>query len=241
MRKNKTKINNLFRKVSFGGVEFNENTENENPNIINKQPNIKFSKTIITKETNTPKINISENVDVIMKEQKIENQVINTEHKLEQITVPIYVPLPLPTKHKIETLEQKLYTYNKLSEITTIEKHNTKILLTLGSSILQAYKDEDDKMCIKPNFLEKHNIHINSRVKVIDWLLYITDFYNISEEATYLTVSIFDNYLNKVDNFDKKDIFLLVVTSLYIASKFEDIIPIRLSAIEKIANNSFEM
>ena len=62
----------------------------------------------------------------------------------------------------------------------------------------------------------------------------------MSEEAFYLTISIFDNYLNATKYFDQRNIFLLGLTCLYISSKMEDILPLRTNYLEKLANNALK-
>lgn len=62
------------------------------------------------------------------------------------------------------------------------------------------------------------------RAVVVDWLVELHMKFRCVPESLYLAVNIFDRYLNLVD-IDRADLQLVAVTSLLIATKYEEIYP----------------
>lgn len=96
------------------------------------------------------------------------------------------------------------------------------------------------------SFLSKHPISPNVRTKMVNWLLEVVEVMGCEPTTYFLTIYILDSYLNKTNtHYTDNDIHLLGITSLYIASKVEDIYPLRMnhivSDIGKNAHDSDEV
>lgn len=63
---------------------------------------------------------------------------------------------------------------------------------------------------------------------MVDWLVEVTTAFRCRERTYFLAVQIFDEFLRLTTDrqLENKDIHLLGITSLYLASKYEDIRPL---------------
>jgi len=79
------------------------------------------------------------------------------------------------------------------------------------------------------------------RTQLIDWLMIVCEKLSLRDETLFLTIEIIDKMLIKY-NFDLSgdDIHLISVVSLFIASKYEEVIPLRMKTIiEKVAHSKY--
>ena len=76
------------------------------------------------------------------------------------------------------------------------------------------------------------------RVTLFNWLLEVATKLKLKNRTVYLCANIFDRYLSKI-SIDKKNLQLVGVTCLYIASKFEDIHPPKAKDLCYLCNNIY--
>lgn len=99
---------------------------------------------------------------------------------------------------------------------------------------------EEKKVKIS-RFLERHDqITSKLRARMIDWYVEIVYTFNWHPNTFYMAVKIFDLFFAKTSKvLTLRDLHLLGVTSIYIASKIEDAVPFTLKAVyNKIGHQS---
>ena len=92
-----------------------------------------------------------------------------------------------------------------------------------------------DKTTLKipPNFLKRHKISKELRMKMINWMIEVLTIFKCSQETFFLSVNLLDLYIFKSKNIlFNEDIHLIGLVCMFIASKFEDIYFIPISDIE---------
>lgn len=101
-----------------------------------------------------------------------------------------------------------------------------------GKSMLDLNKDFEIKFLIPLDFLERHSLTPEAREKMVDWMVEVFTA-NKSEPGTLeLAVHIMDTYIaNTKKTLKNEDIHLIGLASIYIASKVEEKIPMRLNHI----------
>ena len=94
---------------------------------------------------------------------------------------------------------------------------------------------------IPKTFLDKHKINSSTRTLMVDWMIEVLSFFKNSDETLFLSVNIMDLFLSKSKNILKdENIHLLGITSMFIASKFQEIYPITLNDfVVKISFNEY--
>ncbi|KAL0965444.1 hypothetical protein UPYG_G00281350 [Umbra pygmaea] len=77
---------------------------------------------------------------------------------------------------------------------------------------------------VKPKYLEGQEITGNMRAILVDWLVQVQMKFRLLQETMYMTVGIIDRFLQ--DNpVPKKQLQLVGVTAMFIASKYEEMYP----------------
>ena len=116
---------------------------------------------------------------------------------------------------------------------------NTFNMLEYGEDILEEYFTEQEKM---ENVLEKHTITPEMRMKMVDWMIEIFTIIQTNDVTFFCAVNIMDSFFFKSKKeYKPNDLHLIGICSIFIASKFCDINPIKLKfLIEKIGHSKFD-
>ncbi|KAF4371109.1 hypothetical protein F8388_020836 [Cannabis sativa] len=91
-----------------------------------------------------------------------------------------------------------------------------------------------------PNYLEKvqKDVSANMRGVLVDWLVEVAEEYKLGSETLYLSISYIDRYLS-LNTIARKRLQLLGVSSLLIASKYEEINPPNVEDFCYITDNTY--
>ena len=110
-----------------------------------------------------------------------------------------------------------------------------------GKNFFELCKENEPKFLIPANYLDRHSLTPEAREKMIDWMVEVFSANNSEPGTLELAVHIMDTYiLNTEKTLKDSDIHLLGLCSIYIASKMEEKIPMRLYHIVKyIGQNEF--
>lgn len=120
------------------------------------------------------------------------------------------------------------------------DKLNEILISNYGPEIYE-FSIELEKLSYCPNNLKKHKIEGDIRTKMIDWMIEVLSAYNSDPQTFSLSVQLLDMYLSRSLNvLTNNDIHLIGVCCMYIASKMEDIVPLRMNHVKsKISHNKF--
>jgi len=122
-----------------------------------------------------------------------------------------------------------------------LEKENVIIIRNYGTEIYN-YMRAIENVGIPKDFLERHKINPDIRTKMVDWMIEVLSVYKCEQETFFLSVYIMDSYISRSPQLIlTEDIHIIGLTSMFIASKFEDVIPIRMSSlVSKIGHDLFK-
>ena len=98
---------------------------------------------------------------------------------------------------------------------------------------------EDEK--INENFLSNHKITEKMRTRMVDWMIEVLSNYKCDESTFFESVNIMDRYFKECEKkniiLQPSELHLIGIVSMFIASKYQDIYPMRIKVIqEKIAH-----
>ncbi|XP_051969706.1 G2/mitotic-specific cyclin-B1-like [Xyrauchen texanus] len=80
------------------------------------------------------------------------------------------------------------------------------------------------EQAVRPKYLKEREVTGNMRAILIDWLVQVQIKFRLLQETMYITVAIIDRFLQ--DNpVPKKQLQLVGVTAMFIASKYEEMYP----------------
>ena len=111
-------------------------------------------------------------------------------------------------------------------------------MVEYGESILAEYFLEQENI---NNVLEKHKITPEMRLKMVDWMIEIFTIIQTNDITFFNAVNIMDTFFYKTNiTYQPSDLHLIGICSIFIASKFCDINPIRIKfLLEKIGHGKF--
>jgi hypothetical protein len=94
---------------------------------------------------------------------------------------------------------------------------------------------------VTKNPLERHNITDRMRAKMIDWMIEVLGNYNCDDNTFFLSVNIMDRYFHLCEEIlTPEDLHIIGICSMFIASKFYDIFPIKLKMMtERVSHGKF--
>ncbi|KAM4527098.1 G2/mitotic-specific cyclin-B1 [Odontesthes bonariensis] len=91
---------------------------------------------------------------------------------------------------------------------------------------------------IKPNYLESREITGNMRAILIDWLVQVNLKFRLLQETMYMTVGIIDRFLQD-HPVPKKQLQLVGVTAMFLASKYEEMYPPEISDFAYVTDRAY--
>jgi hypothetical protein len=107
-----------------------------------------------------------------------------------------------------------------------------------SNSILETLLKDD---FVVDKFLVHHKITPRMRTRMADWMIEVLSNYNCDDLTYFESINLMDRYFKECENRKiillPEDLHLIGVTSMFIASKYHDIKPLRLKTVhEKIAH-----
>ena len=215
-------------------------------NIFQNEKGIKFiSNSVEPSEQTTYGKNLNENKMKINQNKENESQNIFNQNNITEF------PILINNKKEKEKEKEKEKGKNKKKEkITEKSRKNNKyylsreIALTVekyGRDIFSCIKNNEPKFLIPMNYMDKHSLSPSVRERMVDWMVEVFCVYKCDPGTFELAVHIMDLYLSRTKkNIKDEDIHLIGLTCIYISSKIEDIIPLRMSHIVKsLGHNTF--
>jgi len=96
----------------------------------------------------------------------------------------------------------------------------------------------EHELSVPKHFLEDKSLSYKLRTRLVDWLVQVNHRFQLMQETLYTTVDILDRYLAVADDVEKKNLQLVGVTAMHIASKFEEMYAPEISDYVFVSDNS---
>jgi len=235
-KKNSKNIPAAVSKQSKRGKNEKTQTNKQNLGVINEndvnQCNIKKSnhKHKLKKMKSMDKANNANHshyIEGFNEETKSKNNKNEVEEKASSLNLEnLLININFNNKNKINTDE-----YRSMFSKYVRDDYSKSIIKSL-------LKDEQ----INENFLDNHKITERMRTRMVDWMIEVLSNYHCDESTYFESINLMDRYFKECEI--KKQILLpaelhlIGVTSMFIASKYQDIYPLRLKVVQdKIAHN----
>eukprot|EP00742_Colponemidia_sp_Colp-10_P016789 GILJ01019278.1.p2 GENE.GILJ01019278.1~~GILJ01019278.1.p2 ORF type:complete len:359 (+),score=39.27 GILJ01019278.1:1162-2238(+) len=148
----------------------------------------------------------------------------------EQVTVCPVTPPTQPTPTKQDQLQIQQQQFPPIVR-RSADCYEPTIHHHLREEELQYMPSPQTFRTVQPHITE------NMRLALIDWLIAVHERYNLDHETLYLCVNILDRFLSVVAVKPTK-LQLIGVTCLWIASKYEDILPPTVDDMSYMTDNS---
>jgi hypothetical protein len=117
----------------------------------------------------------------------------------------------------------------------------TMLRYEYGAKILEDMFKQDTAV---ESSLQNHEITERMRMRMVDWMIEVLSNYKCEESTFFTAVSIMDRYFREISPQNKllpEDLHIIGICSMFLASKFCDVFPIKLKLIvEKVSHNKFQ-
>ena len=118
-------------------------------------------------------------------------------------------------------------------QTTDIQRQNINVRVELGDDIENYLRIREQEFDTS-NCLHRHEITAPVRARMIDWIIEVLTNFYCDDQTFFIAVSLMDRYFKHCPNPMKiSSLHLLGVTSMFIASKFEDINPLRMKTVDE--------
>ena len=219
----------------------NENDVNQG-NI--KSKNIKYHKLVKMKSmdatNNSTLPNHSRHLSAFNMEKQNSNMNLNS-NKTQNMHLNSTAAIPGKTSLNLENLiiNVNLSKKNKIDVEDYREMFSKYVRDDYSNSIIKTLL-EDEK--INENFLNNHKITERMRTRMADWMIEVLSNYHCDEATYFESINIMDRYFKECEIRNQilqpSELHLIGVTAMFIASKYQDIYPLRLKIVQdKIAHN----
>ena len=118
-----------------------------------------------------------------------------------------------------------------------IKEISQDLISKYGNYFLKSFDQKN--LDIPPaNFMSRHKINPSIRTKMVNWMLEVFHSFQSNEETIFSAVKIMDKFIWKTkDTLESKDIHLIGMVSMYLASKTFDVIPIQMNSLKEIVGH----
>lgn len=139
-------------------------------------------------------------------------------------------------------IASNLHSYQYSGQIDNIDERDTDDPLCATEYVHDMYslfREKEPTTSVRPVFMESQP-HINERMRsiLVDWLVEVHLKFKLVPETLYLTVNLIDRYLER-EEVSRPKLQLVGVTSLLIASKYEEIYPPELRDLVYICDRAY--
>ncbi|XP_062388052.1 G2/mitotic-specific cyclin-B1-like [Sardina pilchardus] len=111
-----------------------------------------------------------------------------------------------------------------IKDVDADDYDNPMLCSEYVKDIYKYLRQLETEQAVRPTFLEGREVTGNMRAILIDWLVQVQIKFRLLQETMYMTVAIIDRFLQ--DNpVLKKQLQLVGVASMFIASKYEEMYP----------------
>lgn len=171
------------------------------------------------------------------------NYTFNNEESKNSTTAIVSASNGVESSSVFSDLKSTHPTLGMSRQLTTeVERQNINVNVEYGDSIAN-YMRELEVQHLTEDSLFRHKITPALRARMIDWMIEVLTNFKCDDQTFFLAVSLLDRYFkNKSDMREVADLHIIGVTTMFIASKYEDIYPLKMKMVyEKIAHKKLSI
>lgn len=128
-------------------------------------------------------------------------------------------------------------SFHEVESMSDVEVKPSSVLEEYGHEI-EVYERSLELCYLPKHCLRCHEITPGLRAKMVDWMVEVMTSFKCKDQTFFMAVSLMDRYLDK--KLQRKlisELHVIGVTAMFLASKYEDILPLRMSTVvDKIAH-----
>ncbi|KAK5878576.1 hypothetical protein CesoFtcFv8_023974 [Champsocephalus esox] len=208
---------------------------------INKEVQKKAVKTEATKKIKVPVTKVEKAVAVV--EQPKPKTVVPVKPKPEVQVIPEPAsPTPMETSGcapaDLCQAFSDVILHTAVRDVDADDYENPMLCSKYVKEIYKYLRQLEVEQNVRATYLQGHEVTGNMRAILVDWLVQVSLKFRLLQETMYLTVGIIDRFLQ--DNpVPKKQLQLVGVTAMFLASKYEEMYPPEISDFAYVTDKAY--
>ncbi|XP_063225076.1 G2/mitotic-specific cyclin-B-like [Bacillus rossius redtenbacheri] len=141
--------------------------------------------------------------------------------------------------------ESKLLPYSAVllptdvEDIDTDDRENLILVSDYVDDIYKYLRELEVKYAVKSDFLKDSKVTPRMRTILVNWLIDVHKDFHLIAETLYLAVDILDRFLQEYKMVNEKNLQLVGSTAMFLASKYEEMLPPEISDFVYISQKTF--
>ncbi|XP_005998782.1 G2/mitotic-specific cyclin-B2 isoform X2 [Latimeria chalumnae] len=150
---------------------------------------------------------------------------------------------PSPTPMEVSMKEEELClafsgALLNVEDIDAGDDDNPQLCSEYVKEIYQYLRQLEVQQSICPKYLEGQEINERMRAILVDWLIQVHSRFQLLQETLYMTIALMDRFL-QVQPVSRKKLQLVGVTSMLLASKYEEMYVPEIGDFVYITDNAY--
>ncbi|KAL3041367.1 hypothetical protein OYC64_019548 [Pagothenia borchgrevinki] len=208
---------------------------------INKEVQKKAVKTEATKKIKVPVTKVEKAVAVVEQPKPKTVVPVKPEPEVQVIPEPAS-PTPMETSGcapaDLCQAFSDVILHTAVRDVDADDYENPMLCSEYVKEIYKYLRQLEVEQNVRATYLQGHEVTGNMRAILIDWLVQVSLKFRLLQETMYLTVGIIDRYLQ--DNpVPKKQLQLVGVTAMFLASKYEEMYPPEISDFAYVTDRAY--
>ncbi|CAI9622679.1 unnamed protein product [Staurois parvus] len=148
------------------------------------------------------------------------------------------VPMDVSMKEEEELCQAFSEVLNNVEDIDADDGGNPQLCSEYVMDIYNYLRQLEVKQSIKQRYLEGMEINERMRAILVDWLIQVNSRFQLLQETLYMGIAIMDRFL-QVQPVSRGKLQLVGVTSLFVASKYEEMYSPEVADFVYITDNAY--
>ncbi|KAG8440422.1 hypothetical protein GDO86_006248 [Hymenochirus boettgeri] len=148
-------------------------------------------------------------------------------------------PVPMDVSMKEEELCQAFSdALNNIEDIDADDGGNPQLCSEYVLDIYKYLKQLEIQQSVRPRYLDGKEVNERMRAILVDWLIQVHSRFQLLQETLYMGIAVMDRFL-QVQPVSRNKLQLVGVTSLLVASKYEEMYTPEISDFVYITDNAY--
>ncbi|XP_073480087.1 G2/mitotic-specific cyclin-B2 [Aquarana catesbeiana] len=148
------------------------------------------------------------------------------------------VPMDVSMKEEEELCQAFSEVLNNVEDIDAEDGGNPQLCSEYVMDIYNYLRELEIKQSIKQRYLEGMEVNERMRAILVDWLIQVNSRFQFLQETLYMGIAIMDRFL-QVQPISRGKLQLVGVTSLLVASKYEEMYSPEVADFAYITDNAY--
>uniref|UniRef100_A0A8C4I9U3 Cyclin B1 n=1 Tax=Dicentrarchus labrax TaxID=13489 RepID=A0A8C4I9U3_DICLA len=205
---------------------------------INKDPQ---KKTVKTEATKKPKVTATKVEKAVVEKPKPNVVPVKPEPEVQVLPEPAS-PTPMETSGcepaDLCQAFSDVILHNAIRDVDADDYENPMLCSEYVKDIYKYLRQLEVEQNVKPTYLQGQEVTGNMRAILVDWLVQVNLKFRLLQETMYMTVGIIDRFLQD-HPVPKKQLQLVGVTAMFLASKYEEMYPPEISDFAYVTDRAY--